>query len=60
MDAFYDYFWDFAQDHLPYSVYDALYSFSGHLSTVFNGLNAAITWAYKSAYVSSLIPKLPF
>jgi hypothetical protein len=51
MDALYDHFWDFVQDHLPYSVYDSLYTLSGHLTTIFNGLNTAITWAYRSAYV---------
>ncbi len=49
LDAFQDYFWDFAQDRLPYQVYDALYTFSGHLTTAYYGLNRVFTWAYKSA-----------
>ncbi|CAG7853897.1 SubName: Full=Uncharacterized protein {ECO:0000313/EMBL:CCA67927.1} [Serendipita indica DSM 11827] len=49
LDAFQDYFWDFAQDHLPYQVYDTLYTFSEHLATVYYGLNRVFTWAYKSA-----------
>ncbi|KIM32017.1 hypothetical protein M408DRAFT_32021, partial [Serendipita vermifera MAFF 305830] len=60
MDAIYDYFWDFVQDNLPYSVYDALYTFSGHLHTAFAGINTAFTWAYKSALSVSeqIIPPL--
>lgn len=46
-----DYFWDFAEDRLPPAIFDTLYSFSGHLVTVFQGLNNVITYAYKSAYV---------
>ena len=51
MDGLSDYVWDFAQDHLPYNLYHALYSLSRHLVNVFRGLNTVITWAYKSACV---------
>jgi hypothetical protein len=49
MDRLEDYFWDFLQDHLPYSLYDALYTFASHVSTVFYGLNSVFTYAYKAA-----------
>jgi hypothetical protein len=52
MDTLEDRFWDFAQDRLPYSVYDALYTFAGHAYTVFRSVNNVVTWLYKSAYVS--------
>lgn len=58
MDAIYDYFWDFVQDNLPYSVYDALYTFSGHLHTAFAGINTAFTWAYKSASGTQEVERL--
>lgn len=49
MDTLEDRFWDFAQDRLPYAVYDALYTFSGHAYTVFRSVNNVVTWLYKSA-----------
>lgn len=49
MDRLEDYFWDFLQDRLPYSLYDALYTFASHVSMVFYGLNSVFTYAYKAA-----------
>jgi hypothetical protein len=48
MDRLENHFWDFMQDHLPYSLYDALYMFAGHLSTVFYWLNRFFTYTYKA------------
>lgn len=47
MDVLQDYFWDFAQINLPPTVYDTLYTFAGHLTTVFYALNGVLTWIYK-------------
>ncbi|KAG8754504.1 hypothetical protein FRC14_005007 [Serendipita sp. 396] len=49
MEHLQEQFWNLAQDHLPPAVCDALYTFLGHLSTVFYALTRAFTWAYKSA-----------
>jgi hypothetical protein len=62
MDRLEDYFWDFLQDHLPYSLYDALYQFASYVSitfyalytfasyvpTIFYVLNGVFTYVYKA------------